>query len=103
MLLCWSREAYIHFFSQSGQPVLWAEQHCYRPSETGEEDDMLVKFVGKVVGDHETAITEIAGEQLVVNTRWQHYFETVGGNPYLTPIWSEWAIQRPIRIYISML
>ena len=69
-----------------------AEPQCYRPSETGEEDDMLGKFVGKAVGDHETAITEIAGEQLVVNTRWQHYFETVGGNPYLTPIWSEWAI-----------
>ena len=80
MLLCWSREAYIHFFSQSGQPVLWAEQHCYRPSEMKLErrTTCLSSLLGRWLGDHETAITEIAGEQLVVNTRWQHYFETVG-------------------------
>ena len=46
------RPIYIFSASQASQ--------CYRPSETGEEDDMLGKFVGKAVGDHETAITEIA-------------------------------------------
>ena len=84
------RPIYIFSASQASQ--------CYRPSETGEEDDMLGKFVGKAVGDHWDSRCG-----LLVNTRWYHYFETVGGNPYLTPIWSEWAIQRPIRLYISML
>ena len=97
------RPIYIFSASQASQCYGLNSTAIGRVNETGEEDDMLVKFVGKVVGDHKTAITEIAGEQLVVNTRWQHYFETVGGNPYLTPIWSEWAIQRPIRLYISML